>query len=232
MSEEELRHHEDNEDHGYDDGDCNMENGQHINSNDDYGIEANQHRNSNANFNVNASMEGVFFIDDIEYEHDCEGNNLMNDEEETDSVFDEDEADHEDIDLSQIEDIVKNYYDLIKQKDRGGLFYPSDSLYRVAIMADIVFTTTLKDSEKKMLKNFSTINRLVQYALSLCDKYSEVLFCDLKEHFQQESGHLHSLLQNIVKFYFKIRVDFLNKNVSANSGKRQKLVHALHFEGV
>lgn len=38
--------------------------------------------------------------------------------------------DQHNLDLSQVNEIAKQYFDLIKQKDRGGLSYPSDSLYR------------------------------------------------------------------------------------------------------
>lgn len=111
----------------------------------------------------------------------------------------------------QVNEIAKKYYDLIKQKDRGGLFYPSDSLYRIATFADLVFTAALKDSGKKMLKRKFTLNRLVASAQNICCKYSNVLFLDLKNHFEVEPEHEDSLIESILKFYLKIRIDFLNK---------------------
>lgn len=83
-----------------------------------------------------------------------------------------------------------------------------------------------------MLQEKYTLSRLVLQVHSLYYKYSEVIFCDLKEHFQSEDTHLHALIENIVRFYLKIRIDFLNKTVSANSGKRQKVTHELHFQGM
>lgn len=114
-------------------------------------------------------MEGMFFDfnDSTYYGSQYEGNDSLIDNEDTDSVVedidsviddeemhsdDEDGIQTEHNDLSQTEEIAKKYYDLIKKKDRGGLFYPSDSVYRIAIFADIVFTTALKDSGRKMLK--------------------------------------------------------------------------------
>lgn len=69
-----------------------------------------------ARFDVNKAMEGVFFNDDINYEHEYEETDSLIDEEETDSVIDDDAGniDDEDIDLGQVEDIVKKYYNLIK----------------------------------------------------------------------------------------------------------------------
>lgn len=82
-----------------------------------------------------------------------------------------------------------------------------------------------------LLKEY-TLDKLVLNVQRLYFQYSDVIFNDLKEHFRCESGHEETLIQNIAKFYLKIRINFLNKTVSANSGKRQKSLHLLHFQGM
>ncbi|KAJ6639443.1 DNA transposase THAP9 [Pseudolycoriella hygida] len=237
LNEEELAHLDDNEDHGYDDVTDNMDMNYPV-EDEDYHMKTFGHANdANSQSGVNTTMDGVFFIDADDTRHECDSEDEVDplvDEENIDERpdVDEDEGIRVDFDLCQVEDLAKKYYNLIKQKDRGGLFYPSDSLYRISIFADLVFTAALKDSGKRMLKRNFTLGRLVESAQILCDKYSSVLFCNLKDHFDMASDHEDFLIQSILKFYLRIRIDFLNKGVSANSGKRQKLVHSLHFDGV
>lgn len=186
--------------------------------------------------------EGVDFIDDDEIDRSRRFEEMdvgVNDDDETDEAgidegIEEEDGqtdDHYDMDLAQIDEIVKNYLSLIKRKDRGGLFYPSDSLYRIAILADIVFCTALKESGGKMLHRKWTLNRLVVHVLNNSSKYSDTIFPELKSHFTDEPSH-DTLIESIGRFYLKMRIDFLNKTVSANSGKRQKLMHSIHFAGM
>ncbi|KAJ6642873.1 hypothetical protein Bhyg_07829, partial [Pseudolycoriella hygida] len=219
LSEEDLARLDDCEDHGYDDVTEDID----LNCPEDI-------HSANSEINVDTAMDSVFFNDaeDPRYDYDSEEEQidpLIDDEHMNERPdVDEDEGIRDDFDLGQIEDIAKKYYNLIKQKDRGGLFYPSDSLYRIAIVADLVFIAAVKDSGKKMLTRKFTFDRLVGSAKILCDKYSTVLFSDLKEHFVIVDDHEDSLIKNILKFYLRIRIDFLNKGLSANSGKRQQML--------
>ncbi|KAJ6647205.1 hypothetical protein Bhyg_02425, partial [Pseudolycoriella hygida] len=116
------------------------------------GVQSNREYSSNPE-------ESIFFDADV--------NNVSvdhSDPVETDSLIDEHERFLEDLDLGQVDEIAKHYYGLIKQKDRGGLIYPSDSVYRITILADLVFTAALKESKqkgKKFLKQKFTLDRLV-----------------------------------------------------------------------
>lgn len=231
-------HDEEDGDHGYDDlmDDVDM-NGEHD-------IQSSNIFNSNICEHIDrsdtATMNYMFFDDDIQegYEEtdteycDNSGENAEDSFIGSDVIDDEGTQENMDLDLGQFEEIVSKYLKLIKEKDRGGLFYPSDSLYRIAILSDVVFVTALKESGNKMLKKNFTLNRLVGYVTVGSSKYSDVLFKELKEHFLEEATHEDMLIQNIAKFYLKIRIDFLNKTVSANSGKRQKVLHTLHFQGM
>lgn len=243
-TDEEMSRSEDDEDHGYDDviDDENMD----MESMYDLGSYLHENTNSfrNDEYKQIATMEGVVYTDDngIDCEYEYGENYSVIDEENIHSTSDGDDSkfnrsitgpDEEMRDyfnLSGADEIASKYFDLIKKKDIGGLFYPSDSIYRIAIFADIVFTTALKRSGDKMLKKEFTLHRLVGLTHSLCNNYSHILFRELKLHFEVEDDHESALIENVAKFYLKIRIDYLNKNVSANSGKRQKVLHSLHFQ--
>lgn len=105
-------------------------------------------------------------------------------------------------------------------------------MYRIAILADTTFKVALQNSGgKKLLKEYN-LEKLVLNVYRLYSQYSHEIFNDLKTHFMCEDGHSQVLVENIAKFYLKIRINYLNKEVSSNSGKRQKSVHDLHFQGM
>ena len=85
-----------------------------------------------------------------------------------------------------------------------------------------------------LLKQY-VLKTLVSNVHRLYQVNTEVIYINLKEYFRCEEFHEKTLVENIAKFYLKIRNNYLNKQVSAISGKRgkrQKQIHYLHFQGI
>lgn len=122
---------------------------------------------------------------------------------------------------------------IIHGKRRGGLFFPSRSVREICSVADKTFNHCLKMSKGPMLNVEFTIERMVLVVGKYCMEDTK-LFEELETHFRMLPTELHYyvLVKSIATFYLKVRVHYLNKVVSSNTGTRQKNLHETHFQGV